>query len=94
MYSIRDGDLRHRFFGSTAAIDLPKNQIAVENYPGELTFYDLSTGDSQTRLTLRTGAVFLRFSLDGKKLFVLGGEQTAYAFDMDRLLAKSSPAAP
>jgi len=56
----------------------------VENYPGELTFYDLASGDSQRRLTFGTGTAFLRFSLDGKKLFVLDGDQTAYVFDTDK----------
>ena len=57
----------------------------VENYPGELTFYDLASGDSQRRLMFGAGAAFLRFSLDGKKLFVLDGDQTAYVFDTEKL---------
>jgi len=83
-YSIAEGNLRQRFFGSATAINPAKNQIVVENYPGELTFYDLTSGDNQKRLTFATGAAFLRFSLDGKKLFVLGGDQTAYVFDTDK----------
>jgi hypothetical protein len=86
VYSIKEGGLRNRFFGTSAAINPAKNQIVVENYPGELTFYDLNTGDSQARLNFGSGAAFVRFSLDGKKLFVLSGEQTAYAFDVDKLI--------
>ena len=82
-YSITEGTLRQRFFGSAIAINPSKNQIVVENYPGELTFYDLVSGDSQRQLTFGTGAAFLRFSLDGTKLFVLDGSQTAYVFDTD-----------
>jgi WD40 repeat protein len=84
-YSFNDGELRHRFFGANAAINPVKNQIVVENYPGELTFYDLDTGETQARLLFGSGAAFVRFSLDGKGLFVLSGEQTAYAFDVENL---------
>ena len=64
-----------------------RQQLIVENYPGELTLYDLSTGNSQARLRFKTGATFVRFSLDGKKLLVLTSNQIAYAFDTDRLSA-------
>src|SRR5207249_592217 len=51
VYAIKEGDLRYRFFGTTAAVNPSKNQIAVENYPGELTVYDLNSGESQSKLT-------------------------------------------
>jgi peptidase M48-like protein len=89
VYSIKDGDLRHRFFGTKARINPARNQIVVENYPGELTFYDLETGDSQARLNFNASAAFIKFTLDGKKLFVLSNQQNAYAFDVDKLSAKS-----
>jgi hypothetical protein len=61
------------------------NQVIVENYPGELTLYDLATGNTQARLRFNTGTAFVRFSLDGKKLFVLTAGQVTYAFDLNRL---------
>ena len=88
VYSIKDGDLRYRFFGANAALNPNGNQIVVENYPGELTVYDLATGNSSARLRFKSGAVFTRFSLDGKKLLVLTAGQVAYAFDADRLAVK------
>lgn len=87
IYSIKDGDLRHRFFGTNAAMNPSRSQVIVENYPGELTFYDLGTGNSQARLRLKSGAAFVRFSLDGKKLLVLSAGQVAYAFDVDKVNA-------
>ncbi len=89
-FSIKDGELRHRFFGANAAINPAGTKVVVENYPGELTFYDLSSGDTLARLVFRSAAVFVRFSLDGKKLFVLGSDQTAYAFDLDKLKPASA----
>jgi WD40 repeat protein len=85
IYSIKDGELRHRFFGASAAMNPSRQQVIVENYPGELTLYDLATGNTQARLRFKTGAAFVRFSLDGKKLLVLTSGQIAYAFDTDRL---------
>ena len=85
IYSIKDGELRHRFFGANAAMNPSRQQVIVENYPGELTLYDLATGNTQARLRFKTGAAFVRFSLDGKKLLVLTSGQIAYAFDTDKL---------
>jgi hypothetical protein len=85
VYSITDGELRHRFFGANAALNPKGHQIVVQNYPGELTVYDLATGNAITRLRFKTPAAFTRFSLDGKRLLVLTAGQVAYAFDTDRL---------
>lgn len=88
VYSIKEGELRHRFFGTRAAMNPSRSQVIVENYPGELTLYDLATGNTQARLRFNNGASFVRFSLDGKKLLVLSAGQVAYAFDVDKLGAK------
>ena len=85
VYAIKEGELRHRFFGANAAMNPSRQQVIVENYPGELTLYDLATGNSQGRLRFKTGAAFVRFSLDGKRLLVLTAGQIAYAFDIDKL---------
>lgn len=85
IYSIKEGELRHRFFGTNAAMNPSQQQVIVENYPGELTLYDLATGNAQSRLRFKTGAAFVRFTLDGKKLLVLTSAQIAYAFDTDKL---------
>ena len=87
-YSIGDGELRHRFFGANAAMNPSRHQLIVENYPGELTLYDLMTGNSQARLRFKTAAAFVRFSLDGKKLLVLTSGQVAHAFETDKLAGK------
>ena len=91
-FSISDGELRHRFFGAHAAINPAGDQIVVENHPGELTFYDLRNGEAQSRLVFRAPAAFVRFSLDGKKLFVLSDDQIAHAFDVEKLQVRSTTA--
>lgn len=85
VYSILDGELTQRFFGANAALNPKGHQIAVQNYPGELTVYDLATGNPVSRLRFKTPIAFTRFSLDGKRLLVLTAGQVAYAFDTDRL---------
>ena len=84
-FSIKAGELQQRFFGANAAINPAKHQVAVENYPGELTIYNLSSGDAESRLLFSGRVAFLRFSLDGKRLFVLTDQQTAYAFEVEKM---------
>lgn len=90
VYSIKDGDLRHRFFGRNAAINPKKNQIAVENFPGEVALYDLDSGDRQASFVISGSAAFVRFNFEGSKLFVLSDAQSVYAFDLNKLTAKTT----
>lgn len=90
VYSIKDGSLRHRFFGDAAAINPRRNQLAVENFPGEVSLYDLDTGDRRASLVVQGGAAFIRFNLAGDRLFVLSDLQTAYAFSLDKLAAPAT----
>ncbi len=92
VYSIKDGELRHRFFGRHAAVNPSRNQLAVEKFPGEVVLYDLDNGDRQAGFVIAGGAAFVRFNLGGNKLFVLSDAQSAYAFDLDKLAA-AAPAA-
>lgn len=90
VYSIKGGSLRHRFFGDAAAINPSRNQLAVENFPGEVSLYDLDTGDRRASLVVQGGAAFIRFNLAGDRLFVLSDLQTAYAFSLDKLAAPAT----
>ncbi|MDQ3585630.1 MAG: hypothetical protein M3407_07645 [Acidobacteriota bacterium] len=82
--------MRHRFFGSTTAINLKKNHLAVENFPGEVTLYNLDTGDRQANFVINGSAAFVRFNLAGDKMFILSDSQSAYAFDLNKLAAKTT----
>jgi hypothetical protein len=42
-------------------------------------------------LILKGGVAFVRFSLDGKRLFVLTDEQVAYSFDVNKIVVKEGP---
>ena len=85
VYSIKDGALRHRFFGNTAALSPSGKFIAVENFPGEITLYDLESGNRIAKIEVNGKAVFLRFNLKGDKIFVLNDAQNAYVFDVNKI---------
>jgi hypothetical protein len=91
VYSIKEGALKQRFFGQLALVNPVRNLIAIENYPGDITLYDLTTSDSRAKIAINGQAVFLHFDLQGNKLFVLNNLQTAYAFDLDKLAAAVAP---
>jgi hypothetical protein len=91
VYSLKDGMLKHRFFGKHAAINPKRNQVAVENFPGEINLYDLDTGESQAKVVFNGKAAFVRFNLEGDKLFVLSDSQTAYSFDLKKIPAAGKP---
>jgi len=89
-YSIKTGELRRRFFGNHAAINPERNQIAVENFPGEISIYNLETGERQANFVINGDAGFVRFNPEGNKLFILTAAQSAYAFDLNKI-AKPAP---
>ncbi|MCI0665893.1 MAG: hypothetical protein L0220_32965, partial [Acidobacteria bacterium] len=90
IYSIKEGDLLHRFFGDHTAMNPMNNQIAVENFPGEITLYNLDTGDRQATFVINGSAAFVRFNLEGNRLFILSDVQSVYAFDLNKLAAKTT----
>lgn len=87
VYSLKTGELRHRFFGSKASMNPQRNQIAVENFPGEVNIYNLETGELQSSFVINGSAAFVRFNLQGDKIFVLSDSQTAYVFDLNKAVA-------
>lgn len=84
IYSLKTGELRHRFFGRHAAANPTRNQIAVENYPGEVAVYNLDTGERESNFVINGRAAFVRFNLRGDRLFVLSDAQSAYAFNLNK----------
>jgi len=81
VYSISTGELRQRFFGRNAALNPVGNELAVENFPGEVTVYDLASGDPKGAVTIPGRASFVRFNAEGTRLFILSSLQTGYILD-------------
>lgn len=84
-YSINDGNLKSRFFGNFASLSPQGNYIVIENFPGEISLYDLQSGTLQTSFEISGKAVFIQFNLSGNKLFVFSDSQIAYSFDLTKL---------
>jgi len=88
VYSMKSGELKHRFFGSFSSINPRRQQLAVENFPGELTLYDLTTGNALGTYVVNGEVVFLRFNLKGDRLFLLSDSQNAYTLEIDKVVLK------
>ena len=56
--------------------------LSVENERGQLTIYDLGSMAKRSQYTFSTPVSMARFSPDGKRLFVLTSNQTAYVLKM------------
>ncbi|HEX6125325.1 MAG TPA: M48 family metalloprotease [Pyrinomonadaceae bacterium] len=82
VYAISTGELKHRFFGKYAALSPARNQLAVENFPGQVTIFDLASGEPVGSVDIGGRAALIRFNLSGTQLFVLSDRQTAYVFDV------------
>lgn len=90
IYSISQGTLRHRFFGDYPTINPAGTQIAIENEPGRVTIYDLNNGEAIEKLYFGVPVSYAEFSSDGKRLFVLTANQTAFTFDTTKLASQAA----
>lgn len=88
VYSLKTGELKGRVFGGFATVS-PKNKLlCVENETGKLTVYNLDTMERLDQFIFSNPLSLLRFSEDGKRLFVMTSKQTVYLLDTS-LLGKS-----
>jgi WD40 repeat protein len=81
-YSLATGELRGRAFGDREAVSRQAGLLAVENERGRLALYDLAGMQKRDEFTFATGVSLARFSPDGRRLFVLTADQTAYVLDL------------
>jgi len=84
-YSLTSGAQLGRFFGGFATVSLTTNLLCVENEIGKLAIYDLKTTEKRDEFVFSSPIAMLRFSADGRKLFVLTSNQTAYLVDVSSL---------
>ncbi|HEX8369723.1 MAG TPA: M48 family metalloprotease [Pyrinomonadaceae bacterium] len=90
IYSISQGNLRHRFFGGYPTLNPAGSLIAIENEPGQLAIYDLASGAPLEKLYFGKPISFAQFNADGKRLFVLTANQTAFVIDADKLASQTT----
>lgn len=88
IYSLANGAQKGRLFGSRSAISKAANLICVENERGQLTIYDLASLEKRDQFTFTHPVSLALFSQDGKKLFAMTSNQTAYVLDVSAIGAK------
>jgi hypothetical protein len=81
VYSLADGQLKQRFFGSRAAVSASDSLLCVENESGQLFIYDLNSGAKRDEFSFSSKISLVQFA-SGKRLFVVTANQTAYLLDV------------
>jgi hypothetical protein len=77
-YSLTSGEEKAHFFGVRPIVSSRSGLLALENEPGQIRLYDIGTSKLRQQYVFSDPISFKTFSLDGKRLFVLTTNQTAY----------------
>ncbi len=88
IYSLASGELTGQLAGSKAVISKNADLLYITNEGGELSIYSPATMQKLDQFNFSSPVPFARFSDDGKRLFVLTADQTAYVLDVSSLSAK------
>ena len=82
VYSVATGELKGHAFGGSPVISTVSALLCVNLGGGRLAIHDLATMHRRDQFTFTTPVVMTSFSADGKRLFVLTSDQTAYVLDL------------
>jgi WD40 repeat protein len=91
VYSLSAGEQKAVLFGSIALLSPAAGLLAVENETGQLDVYDLKSLEKKNELTFPYPISAWSFSEDGKRLFLLTGDQMVYVFDAAELGKAEEP---
>jgi Peptidase family M48 len=81
-YSLSDGQQKGKTFGKVASLSEISKLLCVENEPGRLKIYDLETMTERDQFSFSYPISMMRFSANGKALFVLTANQAVYLLDV------------
>ncbi|MGH9531652.1 MAG: M48 family metalloprotease [Terriglobales bacterium] len=84
VFSLKDGSLIGRTFGERPAVSPARGLLCVESERGELALFKLGSMEKRDQYVFPSPVSLARFSEDGKKLFVLTANQTAYWLDGEK----------
>ena len=84
-YSLPKGEEMGHFFGSDPTISA-LGLLAVQSESREVTVYGLATSQLRQQYTFAEPVAYKAFSADGKRLFILTNNQTAYLLDTNASL--------
>ena len=84
-YSLKTGELKGRVFGAYATVAQNTKLLCVENESGKIAVYDLESMEKRDEFSFPNRISLMRFSQDGRRLFVLTRDQTVYILDVSSL---------
>jgi hypothetical protein len=82
VYALAGGEPKGKFFGHRPSASKESKLLSVENERGQLTLYDLTTMEKRDQFSFSSPVSLTQFSPDGKRLFVLTANQTAYVLNV------------
>ncbi len=82
IYSLSTGEQKGRMFGTHPTVTRAAGLLCVENERGQLALYDLTSMEKRDQFVFTSPISLVQFSADGKRLFVLTANQTAYWLDL------------
>jgi len=82
VHSLSSGEQKGRIFGVRATVSKATGMLCVENAQGQLALYDLATMEKRQNFAFPSSVSMVRFSNDGKRLFVVTDSQTVYWIDV------------
>jgi Peptidase family M48 len=82
VYQLASGEAKGKVFGGRAAVSQESKLLAVENEGGKLTIYDLASMEKRDQFVFSSPVSLARFSADGRRLFALTANQSAYVIDV------------
>jgi WD40 repeat protein len=82
LYSISKGEQKAKWFGYRPQISLNGEHLCLANGRGHLVIYDLHTLKQTKEFSFANRISAYLFSEDGKRLFVLTNDQTAFILDV------------
>jgi hypothetical protein len=91
-YSLRDGQLKARLLGNKPATTAQANLLALDEGAGRLAICDLNSLAKLDEQLFADEIAYIRFSTNGKHLFVLTQHQEAFVLDVTRVRDIQPPA--
>jgi WD40 repeat protein len=86
LYSLSTGEQKGKVFGNRPTINQGSSLLCVENESGQLTLYDLASMEKRDEFVFSAPVSMAAFNSNGKSLFVLTTNQTAYVLDVSGLV--------
>jgi WD40 repeat protein len=91
MYSVSSGKMLGKFFGRVSEISSGPNPIlCIERSKGRLELYQPGNRIPSTKLQFSWPTSLVRFTPDGKQLFVLTSDQAAYLIDIPEMTRENT----